>query len=381
MNTKLTNSFILGVLFGTRPEAIKIARLVQLYRERSERLVVISTGQHAEMMKPILDFFQITPDIDLQLMKPNQTVSDIVWSTIKGLEEVGSQIKLDGLYVQGDTASCMAGSIWAFLNKIPVFHIEAGLRSGNLAQPWPEEFNRKVTAQATRLHFAPTRRAQDNLLRENFDPNTIFVVGNTVVDSLNYALSTIQRQPDLVDYPGKQQIQQWQEQGYKIILVTVHRRESIGQEMRQIFRAIRRISERSDVKVVIPLHLNPQVQSIANEILVNSKVWIIPPVSYLPFIDLMKRAHFILSDSGGVQEEAPTLGKPVLVLRKTTERPEGVEAGICELVGTDEEHIVRRAQFLLDHDSHIHKLAQIQNPYGDGTSSEKIIKQVAQYLS
>jgi len=381
MITKPTKSFTLGVLFGTRPEAIKIARLVHLYRKRPEKLVVISTGQHAEMLRPILEFFKITPDVDLQLMKPNQTVSDIVWSTIKGLEELGSQIKLDGLFVQGDTASCMAGSLWAFLTKIPVFHIEAGLRSGNLDQPWPEEFNRRVTAQATRLHFAPTKRAQNNLLREGFDPNSIFVVGNTVIDSLQYALSAILSQPELVKYPEKERIIQWQEQGYKIVLVTVHRRESIGQEMRQIFRAIRRISERSDVKVVLPLHLNPQVQSVANEILLDSKVWIIPPVPYLPFIDLMQRARFILSDSGGIQEEAPSLKKPVLVLRKTTERPEGVEAGVCELVGTDEERIVERANFLLDHDSYIEKIAKIQNPYGDGTSSEQIIKHVTNFLS
>ncbi len=378
----ISKKFTLGVLFGTRPEAIKVARLIDYYKNSAHfEIVAISTGQHQEMMRPILDFFSIKEDINLNIMKPGQTVFDVVVATMEGLGKQSKGLKLDGLFVQGDTASCMAGSIWGFLNKIPVFHIEAGLRSGNIYQPWPEEYNRRVTGQAASIHFAPTQGAAQNLINEGFNKDSIYVVGNTVIDSLKYVTDQLKSNPLLADYPEKKIINQWKSENKKLILLTVHRRESIGDEMRQIFKAIRFLSEQPDVKIILPLHLNPAVQEAAKEVLAGSQVLITPPLSYVPFIDVMSKCRFVLSDSGGVQEEAPSLGKPVLVLRKTTERPEGVAAGTCELVGSDEKLIINKSLELLNNDQVLATKAKIQNPYGDGTSCLQIANIVEKFLS
>ena len=367
------------VLLGTRPDAIKMAPVIlELRRQPQYEILVVSTGQHREMMSPILEFFGIQPDIDLNLMRPGQSLVDLSAAILSGLERTLGAQKIDGLFVQGDTSSCTAASLWGFLHRVPIFHIEAGLRTSDLMSPWPEEFNRRVTALAATLHFAPTSRSAFNLVQEGHSRDRVHVVGNTVIDALMQVAtkldqcSVLQKQMDeLFPFLNKDK---------KLVLATVHRRESFGDSLKQIFRALRNLSDRNDVQVVLPLHLNPAVRLAASEILVGTRIHLLDPQAYVPFIALMKRSDLILSDSGGVQEEAPALGKPVLVLRNTTERPESVEAGTCLLVGTKTDAILKAAYGILDNAKEFKSMRTVKYPYGFGDSSQKIVTLVNQFF-
>lgn len=368
------------VLLGTRPEAIKMAPLILELKKHSSsyKLCIVSTGQHREMMAPILDFFNIKPDLDLNLMRPGQSLSNVVSKVIEGLEGNFNQMKIDGIFVQGDTASCMAASVWGFLSKVPVFHVEAGLRTGNMSSPWPEEFNRRVTALATSLHFSPTEASAQNLYQEGFAKENIFVVGNTVIDALNLVVKGLRENSDL----KREMSERFPQLDFKkkLILTTVHRRESFGDGLKNIFRALVKLSERDDVQVILPLHLNPNVQAAA-EILKGSKVLIVEPQSYVPFVFLMNQATLILSDSGGVQEEAPFLGKTVLVLRESTERPESISSGFCHLVGTKMEDIFSASNDFLEGKFKFPVPTNAVSPYGNGDSSRQILDIVNKFFT
>ena len=367
------------VLLGTRPEAIKMAPVIlELRRHPYYDVTIVSTGQHREMMQPILNFFGIEPDLDLDLMRPGQSLPDISAAVLAGLERAFGTQKVDGIFVQGDTASCMAASLWGFLKRVPVFHVEAGLRTGDLTSPWPEEFNRRLTAVATTLHFAPTPRSAFNLVQEGHARESVHMVGNTVIDALLHVSRRLDSEPELKAELETQFA--FLNPAKKLLLATVHRRENFGLGLKQIFKALRCLAEREDVQVVLPLHLNPQVQSAAREILTGSPVILIEPQAYVAFVYLMKRADLLLSDSGGVQEEAPALGKPVLVLRETTERPESVEAGNCILVGTQTVKILTLAHELLHNSSAVEAMRIPRHPYGHGDSSQRIVRLVSEYL-
>ncbi len=365
------------VLLGTRPEAIKMAPVILELKKYSHfQVEVVSTGQHSEMLKPILHFFNIQPDVDLQLMRPGQSLVDITTQVMLGLNKHYPEDNVSGILVQGDTASCMAASVWAFLRKIPVFHVEAGLRTGDMRAPWPEEFNRRVTSVATDLHFAPTPQAEANLIAEGIDENSIFMVGNTVVDALLTVSKKINQNPQLQrEMDG---LFPFLDANKKMILATVHRRENFGQGLRDVFTAFKRLSMREDVQIVLPLHLNPNVRAAA-EVLKGSKVHLIEPQSYIPFVYLMKRSSLILTDSGGIQEEAPYLSKPVLVLRESTERPESLADGACQLIGTDTDKIVKAADRILNGEEKISFAGS--RPYGSGDSAQKIVQVLHQFYT
>lgn len=364
------------VLLGTRPEAIKMAPVIlELKKLPHFDVQVVSTGQHSEMLKPILKFFEIEPDIDLQLMRPGQTLVEITTQVMTGLNTHYPEDNIAGILVQGDTASCMAGSVWAFLRKIPVFHVEAGLRTGDLQAPWPEEFNRRVTSIATSLHFAPTPMAAENIIKEGVARHDVYMVGNTVVDALLSVSEKMDQKPLLqqqmrVQFP-------FLDSDKKLVLATVHRRENFGGGLQNIFNALKQLADRANTQVVIPLHLNPNVQEAA-KVLRGSNVHIIKPQSYIPFVYLMKRADLILTDSGGIQEEAPYLNKPVLVLRESTERPESIAEGVCQLVGTNVDVILKESNRLLD--STQARTVNSSKPYGDGDSAQKIVRIINEYL-
>ncbi len=369
------------VAFGTRPEAIKMAPLIHaLRRSPAVDPVVCVTAQHREMLDSVLGLFDIKPDLDLSIMRPDQSLNALLARAIASLDEAMAEISPDLVLVQGDTATALAGAVAAFMRRVPVGHVEAGLRTGSLDHPWPEEANRRMIAVVTTRHYAPTQSSVDNLLREGADPATVLNTGNTVIDALlsisarldedsNWAREVAARLPAVM--PGKH-----------LILVTGHRRESFGEGFENICTALARISERPDVEIVYPVHLNPNVQTIVRERLGRlANVHLIPPVDYASIVMLMKRAHLILTDSGGIQEEAPALGKPVLVMRQTSERMEAVAAGVAELVSTDPERIVRATHRLLDDAAHYKAMANAVSPFGDGKASERIVADIEQMFA
>lgn len=357
------------VVFGTRPEAIKMAPIIKELERQNAQYKVLVTAQHRQMLDGVLEIFDIKPDFDLNIFKKGQTLTDITVETLRGLEKVFKEYLPDVLLVQGDTTTVFAGALAAFYQKIKIGHVEAGLRSGNLYSPYPEEANRKLTGVMTSYHFAPTEGNRENLLREGFDDKDIYVVGNTVIDALHYAVRDDYKFEDEIlntlDYKNK-----------KIVLLTSHRRENIGRPMENIFSAVRDVvRENEDVEVVFPIHLNPRVREIATRIFDGeNRIHLIEPLEYLPFSNLMKRVSIIMTDSGGVQEEAPSLGKPVIVVREETERMEGVLANTAILAGTEYENIYRSFTKLLHDKEFYDQMAHAVNPYGDGTAAEKIVK-------
>lgn len=364
------------LVFGTRPEAIKMAPLALQLKQQvgSFETKVCVTGQHRQMLDQVLELFNLTPDFDLNLMKPGQTLSDITSGVLKGLEQVFAEWIPDVVLVHGDTATTFAASLAAYYHKIAVGHVEAGLRTGDIYSPWPEEANRKLTGALTTYHFAPTQSSYNNLIKENIDPKNITITGNTVID----ALLTVKEKVETDRAVIAQFEQQFNflDSTKKLILVTGHRRENFGQGFLNICTALANIAKQyPDVQIVYPVHLNPNVQKPVNELLSGiSNIYLIAPQDYLPFVYLMNRSYLILTDSGGIQEEAPSLGKPVLVMRDTTERPEAVEAGTVKLVGTDAALIQQSVIELLENTDLYQTMAAAHNPYGDGTASQQIIR-------
>lgn len=361
-------------VFGTRPEAIKMAPVVRALQNVSGiEYSVCVTAQHRQMLDQVLDLFQIKPDVDLNIMKPGQDLTDVTCNILLGLRSVLKKERYDLLLVHGDTTTTMAASLAAFYEKIPVGHVEAGLRTGNVYAPWPEEMNRSLVGRLATLHFAPTQRAAENLLSEGVHKDRIYVTGNTVIDALLQVVDRLTEEEQL-----KKELQSrfpFIKSEKKLILVTGHRRENFGQGFEDICSALQQLSQRSDVQIVYPVHLNPAVQEPVNRILKSAEnVFLIEPQDYLPFVYLMSRADIIVTDSGGIQEEAPSLGKPVLVMRETTERPEAVEAGTVRLVGTDPLAICSAAEELLDCPDIYQAMAKAHNPYGDGQAAERISK-------
>ena len=327
------------LVFGTRPEAIKMCPLIQELRTRKDiRTLCCVTGQHRQMLDQVLSAFHVTPDYDLSIMKDGQTLFDVTTRVMEELKNVLAEAKPDLVLVHGDTTTTFAAALTCFYMQIPVGHVEAGLRTYQLDSPFPEEFNRQAVGVVAKYHFAPTEQARQNLLRENKKPETIFVTGNTAIDALKTTVRADYQNPEL----------EWAK-GSRLILLTAHRRENLGEPMRAIFRAVRRITDEApDIKVLYPVHMNPTIRALAQEILGgDERIRLIPPMDVVDFHNMLARSDLVMTDSGGIQEEAPSLGKPVLVLRDTTERPEGVAAGTLKLVGTDEETIYREAKRLL----------------------------------
>jgi UDP-N-acetylglucosamine 2-epimerase (non-hydrolysing) len=366
------------LVFGTRPEAIKMAPLVKAF-EKEKNIIskVCVTAQHREMLDQVLDMFDIKPDYDLNIMKAGQDLFDVTTNVLLGLKDVLNDFNPDVVLVHGDTTTTSASSLAAFYNKIKVGHVEAGLRTGDIYSPWPEEANRQITGVLANYHFAPTTTSENNLLKENKNPNDIIVTGNTVVDALFLALDKIEKDDNLKSKIVDTINSQYKLQDDKeIILVTGHRRENFGQGFVNICEALKTLAiNNPDIDIVYPVHLNPNVQKPVKEILSNtSNVYLIEPLQYEQFIYMMNKSYFIITDSGGVQEEAPSLGKPVLVMRDTTERPEAVEAGTVKLVGTNRESIIKEAQKLLDNKEEYEKMSKAHNPYGDGKACERIVE-------
>ncbi|OJU53037.1 MAG: UDP-N-acetylglucosamine 2-epimerase [Acinetobacter sp. 39-4] len=363
------------LVFGTRPEAIKMAPLALKLKQFSHdfETKVCVTGQHRQMLDQVLELFDLDPDFDLDLMKPQQTLSDITSGVLKGLEKVFETWHPDLILVHGDTATTFAASLAAYYHKIDIGHVEAGLRTGDLYSPWPEEANRKLTSVLANYHFAPTDSAYENLVKENIDIQNIIVTGNTVIDALLQVKLKIEQNQDLVKKVGSGFA--FLDANKKMILVTGHRRENFGQGFLNICSALSNIAKRfTDVQIVYPVHLNPNVQQPVNQLLADiDNIFLIDPQDYLPFVYLMNRSYLILTDSGGIQEEAPSLGKPVLVMRDTTERPEAVNAGTVRLVGTDVSTIENAVVELLENPNIYAKMAEAHNPYGDGTACQQII--------
>ena len=351
-------------IFGTRPEAIKMAPLVKELKSRKEiECIVCVTAQHREMLDQVLEVFGIVPDYDLNIMSKGQTLSDITNRALKGLEEVIKEVKPQIVLVHGDTTTTFAGALAAFYNQVDIGHVEAGLRTWNKYSPYPEEMNRQMVGLMADMHFAPTENSKNSLLREGKKEETIYVTGNTAIDALATTIKD--------DY--EHEIFNWLGED-KLILLTAHRRENLGQPMKNMFKAIKRIVEEfKGIKVIYPVHLNPKVREVADEVLGNDdRIKLIEPLEVIDFHNFINRAHIILTDSGGIQEEAPGLGKPVLVLRDTTERPEGIEAGTLKLAGTDEETIYTLTKELLSSKETYEKMSKATNPYGDGKASIRI---------
>ncbi len=361
-------------IFGTRPEAIKMAPLVKELERRTEvRSIVCVTAQHREMLDQVLETFEITPDYDLNIMKQGQTLTDVTVSALKGLEEVIIKEKPDIILVHGDTTTTFAGALAAFYNQVAIGHVEAGLRTYNKYSPYPEEMNRQMVDRMTDMFFAPTEVSRQNLLRENVEDSKVYVTGNTAIDAMATTVRENYSHPEL----------EWIGEGERLILLTAHRRENLGDPMRHIFRGIRRIvDEFPDVKVVYPIHMNPKVREVAAEVFEGcDRVRLIEPLEVFDFHNFQNRSYIILSDSGGIQEEAPSLGKPVLVLRDTTERPEGIAAGTLKLVGTDEERIYEETKRLLTDEEEYRRMSQASNPYGDGHASQRIADAIIEKFS
>ncbi len=363
-------------VFGTRPEAIKMFPLVHAL-QADNRFVsrVCVSGQHRGMLDQVLEIAEIAPHHDLDLMQPDQTLDALTANLLTGIGQVLDIERPDWVVVQGDTATAMAGALAAYYRKIPVAHVEAGLRSGNIYHPWPEEVNRKIIGSMAALHFAPTQTAAEALLRENVDPAAVHVTGNTVIDALHWITQKIDAQSGLADALAPLEARF---AGKRIIGVTSHRRENFGGGMEGIADAIRRLAERGDVALIFPVHLNPNVRKVMHSALGGlDNVALIEPLDYPNFARLIDISTLMLTDSGGVQEEAPALGKPVLVMRETTERPEGIAAGTARLVGTDADVIVAEACHLLDHPAAYDAMARAHNPFGDGQSAARIAEQLA----
>ena len=363
------------LVFGTRPEAIKMAPLalkLKSFNQDFETRVCV-TGQHRQMLDQVLELFGLKPDFDLNLMKPGQTLSDVTSGVLKGLEQVFAEWMPDLILVHGDTATTFAASLAGYYHKIKIGHVEAGLRTGDLYSPWPEEANRQLTGVLANYHFAPTQSSYQNLINENVNPATVVVTGNTVIDALLQVKTKVEQEQQLIQ--TFEQEFSFLDKSKKLILVTGHRRENFGQGFLNICTALVNLAKKyPDIQIVYPVHLNPNVQQPVNELLANiDNVFLIAPQDYLPFVYLMNRSYLILTDSGGIQEEAPSLGKPVLVMRDTTERPEAVDAGTVRLVGTDTETIERSVIELLENPNVYAEMAEAHNPYGDGDSCQQII--------
>ncbi|XXM72844.1 non-hydrolyzing UDP-N-acetylglucosamine 2-epimerase [Lysinibacillus sphaericus] len=356
-------------IFGTRPEAIKMAPLVlelKKYPESFETIVTV-TAQHREMLDQVLSIFDITPDYDLNIMKDRQTLIDVTTRGLEGLDKIMKEAKPDIVLVHGDTTTTFVASLAAFYNQVSVGHVEAGLRTWNKYSPFPEEMNRQLTGVMADLHFAPTEKSAHNLLNESKKEEGIFITGNTAIDALKTTVRD-EYQHEVLEKVGND----------RLVLLTAHRRENLGQPMRNMFRAIKRlVEEHDDIQVVYPVHLNPAVREVADEVLGNdSRIHLIEPLDVIDFHNFASRAHLILTDSGGVQEEAPSLGVPVLVLRDTTERPEGIEAGTLKLAGNEEENIYKLAKELLTDEQAHSKMSKATNPYGDGQASYRIAQAI-----
>ncbi|WP_410478576.1 non-hydrolyzing UDP-N-acetylglucosamine 2-epimerase [Pseudomonas sp. zfem004] len=359
-------------LFGTRPEAIKMAPLVRaLARTEGIESIVCSTGQHRQMLDQVLQLFAVPVDHDLDVMVPGQTLNGLFARLMTRIDALLDELKPDCVLVHGDTTTAAACSMAAFHRGIAIGHVEAGLRTGDLAQPFPEEMNRRVVDVMARWLFAPTVTSRNNLLQENLQ-GQIHITGNTVIDALDLILQKLDREPEIGE--GFASRYPWLDASRRLILVTGHRRENFGEGFRQICQALGELAKRDDVQIVYPVHLNPQVRDVVMSVLGdNPNVQLIDPLDYLEFVWFMQRAHLVLTDSGGVQEEAPHLGKPVLVMRNTTERPEAVAAGTVKLVGTDSARIVQAVQAMLDDHALYAQVARSVNPYGDGNASERIV--------
>lgn len=361
-------------IFGTRPEAIKMAPVVkELTTNQQTTPIVVVTGQHREMLKQVLDFYRIRPDYDLDIMEPNQSLAQITSRVLLGLEPIFQAIQPDLVLVHGDTTTTMAAGMAAFYHHIPIGHVEAGLRTWDITSPFPEEANRQVTDDLSNLYFAPTELSKQNLLKENHPSERIFVTGNTAIDALQYTVNHDYHHEVLKQIPSDHQI----------ILLTMHRRENQGAPMKRVFQAVREIAQsHSALDVIYPVHLSPRVQELAHEEFDDvTNVHLIPPLDVVDFHNLASRSYFIMTDSGGVQEEAPSLNKPVLVLRESTERPEGVNAGTLKLVGTEKEN-VKQAMLSLLHDPNLYQqMANAENPYGDGHAAERIVNLCQEYLN
>lgn len=359
-------------IFGTRPEAIKMAPLVLELEKHPEHIdsIVTVTAQHRQMLDQVLEVFDVEPNFDLNIMKDRQTLTGVTVRALEGLDQIMKEVEPDLVLVHGDTSTTFVASLAALYNQVSVGHVEAGLRTWDKYSPFPEEMNRQLTGVIADLHFAPTVKSQQNLLNENKKAETIFITGNTAIDSLKTTVTKKYTHP-IIEKIGND----------KMILLTAHRRENLGQPMRNMFKAINRlVNEHDDVQVVYPVHLNPAVREIADEILGdNNRVHLIEPLGVVDFHNFASRAYIILTDSGGVQEEAPSLGVPVLVLRDTTERPEGIEAGTLKLAGTDEEIIYKLAKDLFISPEQYEKMAKASNPYGDGRASERIVQAILHY--
>ena len=361
-------------IFGTRPEAIKMAPLVkELERRKEIESIVCVTAQHREMLDQVLNTFDIKPDYDLNIMKQGQSLADVTTRALVGLEEVIKKVKPDIVLVHGDTTTTFASALAAFYNQVAIGHVEAGLRTYDKYSPYPEEMNRQIVDRLSDMYFAPTEISKDNLLKENIDESKIYITGNTAIDAMSTTVDENYTHPEL----------DWINAGERMILLTAHRRENLGEPMRHIFRAIKRVvDEFSDVKVIYPIHMNPRVREVANEVFGDAdRVKLIEPLEVFDFHNFQNKSYIILTDSGGIQEEAPSLGKPVLVLRDTTERPEGIKAGTLKLVGTDEDVIYEETKKLLLDKKAYEKMSKASNPYGDGHASERIVDAIIEYFN
>jgi UDP-N-acetylglucosamine 2-epimerase (non-hydrolysing) len=356
-----------AMIFGTRPEAIKMAPLYKKMKEKGIEVKIIATAQHREMLDQVLELFEINPDYDLNIMKKGQTLSELTSRLVTKIDEILKKEKFDNILVHGDTTSTFLGSLAAFYNKIPVGHVEAGLRTNDIYNPYPEEMNRRLTGTIAQYHFAPTQKAKENLLKENIDEKNITITGNTVIDALLWVKQN--KQKDIEKTKEKYNIKD-----KKYILITMHRRENWGKPIENVMKAIKKyINENKEMHIVFPVHLNPVVRQTVNKILgKEEKAILIDPVEYLEFIALMDASHYIMTDSGGIQEEAPSLGKPTLVLRKTTERPEAIKAGTAKLIGTEKTEVYQAMKEM--ETKQYEKMSKASNPFGDGTASEKIIE-------
>ena len=361
-------------IFGTRPEAIKMAPLVkELERRKEIESIVCVTAQHREMLDQVLNTFDIKPDYDLNIMKQGQSLADVTTRALVGLEEIIKEVKPDIVLVHGDTTTTFAGALAAFYNQVAIGHVEAGLRTYDKYSPYPEEMNRQMVDRLSDMYFAPTEISKNNLLKENIDESKIYITGNTAIDAMSTTVDEKYTHPEL----------DWIKPGERMILLTAHRRENLGEPMRHIFRAIKRVvDEFSDVKVIYPIHMNPRVREVANEVFGDAdRVKLIEPLEVFDFHNFQNKSYIILTDSGGIQEEAPSLGKPVLVLRDTTERPEGIKAGTLKLVGTDEDVIYEETKKLLLDKKEYEKMSKASNPYGDGHASERIVDAIIEYFN
>ncbi|QIQ87531.1 non-hydrolyzing UDP-N-acetylglucosamine 2-epimerase [Erythrobacter sp.] len=374
----MSNKFKVLLVFGTRPEAIKMAPVVKALMAAPEiDARVCVTAQHREMLDQVLSLFEIVPDYDLDLMKPGQGLFEITSGVLAGLKDVLAEVSPDLVLVHGDTTTTLSASLAAYYGRIPVGHVEAGLRTGNIYSPWPEEINRKVAGAITRLHFAPTEKSRQNLISENTPEDHIVVTGNTVIDALLNVVEKLDQDAET----SRQFDKAFDiDPARRLVLVTGHRRESFGDGFQRICDALVRLAERDDIQIIYPVHLNPNVKGPVEERLgALKRINLISPQDYLPFVHLMKRADIILTDSGGVQEEAPSLGKPVLVMRDTTERPEAIDAGTVRLVGTDTDLIAKEVANLLDNREAYESMSRAHNPYGDGLASGRIREAILEF--